>query len=208
MYEWRVFSEKNLETYLPVSLNFEIAPTEKRKDYYYDFGNEMYGLKERIGDAETDFRPRLELKVMLDREENGSEYWVKAISREFPYHQQKHLPFYQIEDLIEDEQKESSPFRPYIEGFQKVLDGDFEIVKVKKHRKKLSMWYNEQLVNVELVKGKFLGEKFFGLTIESEDNEIISELIHEWKLNELEPDTGYPGFISNINILAKSHLSH
>lgn len=91
-WEWRIFFKDKIDFGDIFSQKndgikdlLKNAKVEKRRDYYWDLGSKIYGLKERWTKVGDEFFPVVELKIRQDIDEKSRyEAWDKCLSLMIP----------------------------------------------------------------------------------------------------------------------------
>lgn len=196
MWEWRCFSSTNdFHHVLEQFPQFDGIDWEIRRDTYYEFDDEGFGLKERWNLIDDKVFPKLELKVRLTRNKFGAEYWNKCV--EIPFFRDGiiHLNIEEIGQMLKSLRPSSEFCRSGLSEFLPYLDNEFYRVNVAKERKQLYFQKKNSQLTLEYVKGKVEGHYYYGVSIESERPKLVKRYIHDLKLNHENNIMGYPEFV-------------
>ncbi len=207
MWEWRVFTREMHSKELTLSKEYRKkllnADPEHRTDYYYDLSVPELGLKERGGEHPREFKPKLELKILLEKTDWGAELWEKCIK----YHVSKSINPKQglnLNDIVEilKQQQKNSPYEEKIDLIiSKLAKGKPKRVKIEKSRFQIKGIYkfdhSSSFFKLERTKVKMLRKVWYSICIESSNSQLLTEFIENQILNIPKVFTGgYPEFIT------------
>ncbi|TFF98695.1 MAG: hypothetical protein EU547_00835 [Promethearchaeota archaeon] len=209
MWEWRIFFKESNINQLKLSAEYNHKlynnPSETRTDYYYDFSHPGLGLKERGTNQGREFKPILELKILLKKVGWGGEKWRKSIKHpvDQSVNPQKGLNIKKIINILESEKEISSNTEKIEFMISNLKNKTPKRIKVDKIRVQMKDVYkfNNGKDNFKLERTKIhiFGEAWHTICIESPSLQLLNEFKTEQVLNLPENIiAGYPEFISNF----------
>lgn len=196
MWEWRCFSStNNYQHILDEFPQFDDVLWEVRRDTYYEFDDDGFGLKERWTLQDDSYYPKLELKIRKFRNKFGAEYWNKCV--EIPFFRDGiiHLNIPEIKSMLHSLSPSSEFCRDGLSEFMPFLENDFYRVNIAKERKQIFLKKKKSNLTLEYVRGKIEGHYYFGVSLESENTKLVKQFIRKLDLVDEENIMGYPEFV-------------
>jgi hypothetical protein len=210
MWEWRVFFPEEKKDSIPFQKKIKdlvhSSPLEERYDYYYLINDSKLGLKERGPVKSYLYKPKLELKLLLDQINCGPELWAKPIKESVnrAIEQKEGLGTEEIITILSKyhDRKEmllSNKIDFIINQFRNKEVWRFETKKSRKQQS-ASIRVNNQNINVSVEYTELILENSSWVSIQfkSFSLDAVQSFVNQYFLGNQEFVMGYPEFLLKV----------